>query len=61
MCPLCVTNIALLVASATSSGGLAAAVALNRFFWRKEQSHQINKGENETGRETNESRDRVGI
>ncbi len=58
MCPICVANIALTAASATSGGGLAVFV-LNKFC-KKKQTNQTKREQNETNRDGNESRSRIG-
>jgi hypothetical protein len=51
MCPVCLGNLALLVAGATSSGGLTA-FALNKFY-RKKQRTKNERKPNETARDGN--------
>ncbi len=48
MCPLCVANMALVAAGATSSGGLAA-LALSKFH-RRNETNQVRGTKNETAR-----------
>jgi membrane protein YqaA with SNARE-associated domain len=54
MCPACVASMALLAASATSSGGVTA-LALSKFL-RKKRNQQTKKEQNETSRETDGNR-----
>jgi hypothetical protein len=49
MCPVCLTNAALIAASATSSGGLTA-FAMSKFF-RKKKTNQTRGKQNETKRD----------
>lgn len=51
MCPACITNLALITAGATSTGGLAALV-MTKFFSKPDQNHQTN----ETRERQNENR-----
>jgi hypothetical protein len=60
MCPVCLTNAALIAAGATSSGGLTAFMMSK--FCRKKKTNQTRGKQNETktdgtrnGREPNES------
>jgi hypothetical protein len=62
MCPVCIANIAVIAAGATSTGGLTS-LAVRKFYRRtvgKNLENQSKGEENETSREGNESRNRVG-
>ncbi|MEY2536549.1 MAG: hypothetical protein QOG67_289 [Verrucomicrobiota bacterium] len=54
MCPVCIANMAIVAAGATSSGGLTA-FALNRFQRRKE-INKVRQIINETGRDETQNR-----
>ena len=62
MCPACVANIAVIAASATSTGGLTAFVVkkLQTKAGRKNLTTQTKHENNEIRDEANESRNRVG-
>ena len=49
MCPVCITNAALIAASATSSGGLTAFM-MNKFY-RKKKTNQARGKQNESKRD----------
>jgi hypothetical protein len=54
MCPVCVANMALVAAGATSSGGLTALV-VSKFYKRKE-TNKIKGTKNETARDGTQNR-----
>ncbi|PYL37133.1 MAG: hypothetical protein DMF34_11515 [Verrucomicrobia bacterium] len=54
MCPVCITNIALIAAGVTSSGGLTT-FAVGKLY-KKKQTKQIRGGQNETGRDGTQNR-----
>jgi hypothetical protein len=58
MCPICFASTALLVASATSGGGVTALVATKFFNGRKQRKPKEQKYEHITNK--NGSRSRVG-
>jgi hypothetical protein len=51
---VCVANMALIAAGATSSGGLTAFAATK--FFKEKQSNKIRGEENETGRDETQNR-----
>lgn len=61
MCPACIANIAVITASAASTGGLTALL-MKKFQTKtgwKNLTTKTNGGENETTREANRPRNRV--
>ena len=58
MCPICFASTALLVASATSAGGVTALAARNFVNGRKQRKRKEQKYEHSSNR--NGSRSRVG-
>jgi hypothetical protein len=60
MCPVCIANIAVIAASATSTSSLTAFLVkkLHTNADGKNLTTQTKGGENETNRETGESRNR---
>jgi hypothetical protein len=55
MCPVCIANLTLIAAGASSTGGLAA-FAIKKLFRKTEQNHRTNR----IGREQREMRNNGG-